>query len=493
MQVGVGHDAVTRVDDGRRRRSAAARPRGRVRVQVDWSGCRRAPPLVRRARVRREADSGRPPAARRAGRPAGPRPAVAPDRVVPRRAGRAPAAVPAVPPAPVGVVPPAPVDPRGATAPRAAPAPVDRLDATAARVPPPAPTAPEPLRPGAVPAARRPVGVPGTAARGATVPTPVPIAARSSARAGAAWPGGAPARCATGSSTAPTRTPPRDGAGGGPGRTSSSPRSSSGSTTGPAPPPGRPRPPAHRPVREPAELPADIAQELATAAGPDWNFLRARVSERMAAGIGAYERERYRDAARILSTVVEAVPNAPSARELLGLSQYHQGNWKAALPNLEMFATLTGSVDQHPVRMDCHRALGRPKRVEALFEELRKGSPDPEVLSEGRLVLAGTRADLGDLTGPSAPGRRRRRPPGEEPGRAAPAPVVRAGRPHGALGRPGPGPGAVPPGPGRRSRRLRRGRPAGVAGTAAPGPTGRRTGPAAPGRLCRHEPRTAAG
>ena len=47
--------------------------------------------------------------------------------------------------------------------------------------------------------------------------------------------------------------------------------------------------------------------------------------------------------------------------------------------------------------MDCHRALGRPKRVEALYTELRQGSPDPEVLSEGRLVLAGTRADNGDL------------------------------------------------------------------------------------------------
>jgi len=119
----------------------------------------------------------------------------------------------------------------------------------------------------------------------------------------------------------------------------------------------------------------------------------------MAAGIGAYERERYRDASRILKTVVDAVPNAPSARELLGLSQYHQAYWKAALPNLEAFAALTGSVDQHPVRMDCHRALGRPKKVEALFTELRQGSPDPEVLSEGRLVLAGTRADAGDLTG----------------------------------------------------------------------------------------------
>ncbi len=159
------------------------------------------------------------------------------------------------------------------------------------------------------------------------------------------------------------------------------------------------RPPAHRAVPPPSELPPDIANELASAAGPDWNHLRDRISERMAAGIGAYERERYRDASRILKTVVDAVPNAPSARELLGLSQYHQSYWKAALPNLEAFAALTGSVDQHPVRMDCHRALGRPKKVEALFTELRQGSPDPEVLSEGRLVLAGTRADAGDLTG----------------------------------------------------------------------------------------------
>lgn len=163
--------------------------------------------------------------------------------------------------------------------------------------------------------------------------------------------------------------------------------------------PDQGRAPAHRPVREPDELPAAIAQELATAAGPDWNFLRIRISERMAAGIGAYERERYRDAARILRTVVDAVPNAPSARELLGMCQYHQGNWKAALPNLEMMESLTGSVDLHPVRMDCLRALKRPKRVEALFDQLRQGSPDAEVLTEGRLVLAGTRADLGDLDG----------------------------------------------------------------------------------------------
>ncbi|MHB1711030.1 MAG: tetratricopeptide repeat protein [Acidimicrobiales bacterium] len=159
------------------------------------------------------------------------------------------------------------------------------------------------------------------------------------------------------------------------------------------------RPPAYRAVRAQPGLSPDIANELASAAGPDWSHLRERMTERMSAGIGAYERERYRDASRILKTVADAIPGSPSVRELLGLSQYHQGYWKAALPNLEAAGALTGSVDQHPVRMDCLRALGRPKRVEALFTELRRGSPDPEILSEGRLVLAGTRADAGDLAG----------------------------------------------------------------------------------------------
>src|SRR5450756_993750 len=82
------------------------------------------------------------------------------------------------------------------------------------------------------------------------------------------------------------------------------------------------RPPAHRAVPAQPELSPDIANELASAAGPDWNHLRERITERMAAGIGAYERERPRDASRILKTVVDAVPSSPSARELLALSQY---------------------------------------------------------------------------------------------------------------------------------------------------------------------------
>jgi tetratricopeptide (TPR) repeat protein len=119
----------------------------------------------------------------------------------------------------------------------------------------------------------------------------------------------------------------------------------------------------------------------------------------MLAGLGAFQRERYRDAVRILRTVVHAVPAAPSPRELLGLGQYHLGQWRAARATLEAAAELSGSVDQHPVIMDCERALGRRRQVEARFEEMRRASPEAEVLSEGRLVLAGALADAGDLRG----------------------------------------------------------------------------------------------
>ncbi|MGI8807824.1 MAG: tetratricopeptide repeat protein, partial [Acidimicrobiales bacterium] len=84
---------------------------------------------------------------------------------------------------------------------------------------------------------------------------------------------------------------------------------------------------------------------------------------------------------------------------LHGLTLYRLGKWTAAIRELEAFHALTGSYDQHPVLADCHRANGRIRKVEAVFEELRKSSPSPEVLTEGRIVMAMARADRGDLAG----------------------------------------------------------------------------------------------
>lgn len=113
----------------------------------------------------------------------------------------------------------------------------------------------------------------------------------------------------------------------------------------------------------------------------------------------AYDADRYREALRLLAAVERRAPGAPAVLELAGLSLYRIGRWRQAVRRLEAFEKATGSVDQLPVVADCYRALGRLDRVERIWEELRRASPGVEVLTEGRLVVAGARADNGDLQG----------------------------------------------------------------------------------------------
>lgn len=99
----------------------------------------------------------------------------------------------------------------------------------------------------------------------------------------------------------------------------------------------------------------------------------------------------------MLRPLAEEAPGVPSVRELTGLALYHLGRWKQAVGHLEAFARLSGSVEQHPVLADSYRAMGRHARVEELWDELRKASPGAELVTEGRIVMAGSLADKGEL------------------------------------------------------------------------------------------------
>jgi tetratricopeptide (TPR) repeat protein len=94
---------------------------------------------------------------------------------------------------------------------------------------------------------------------------------------------------------------------------------------------------------------------------------------------------------------VRAVPTAPAVRELLGLTFYRLGQWRFALKELEEYRTMTGSYDQMPVMMDCHRALHFHVGVDELWEDLRQASPSGELVAEGRIVMAGSLADRGEM------------------------------------------------------------------------------------------------
>jgi tetratricopeptide (TPR) repeat protein len=137
----------------------------------------------------------------------------------------------------------------------------------------------------------------------------------------------------------------------------------------------------------------EASEELARLAGRN----ARRVQEQLAHAAEAYQAGRERDAMRLLRPLRDAYPDASAVRELMGLAHYRLGQYAAAVKELDAFVHLTDSVEQHPVLMDSLRALGKYRRVDELWEELAQASPSSALVTEGRIVLAGTRADRGRL------------------------------------------------------------------------------------------------
>lgn len=168
---------------------------------------------------------------------------------------------------------------------------------------------------------------------------------------------------------------------------------------------------SRQPSRAKARLPTEVVREVQRVGGRRGEAL----TERLAQATEAYARDRYQEARSILRPLAHELPGVASVRELYGLVLYRMGSWKAALKELLEAASLGGSVDQHPVIADCYRALGRHRKVEQTWDELRRGGASAEVMAEGRLVMAGDLADQGKLDEAiellqSAAGRELRRP-----------------------------------------------------------------------------------
>lgn len=144
---------------------------------------------------------------------------------------------------------------------------------------------------------------------------------------------------------------------------------------------------------EPADV--DVAgAELGRAAGPG---RQAKLEAKLRDAARAFERERFTDARRILKPLADQAPGSAAVRELYGLTLYRLGRWADAVTELEAFRQLTGTTEQHPVLADCYRALGRWTEVEELWDELREASPSAELVTEGRIVMAGAQADRGRI------------------------------------------------------------------------------------------------
>jgi len=130
---------------------------------------------------------------------------------------------------------------------------------------------------------------------------------------------------------------------------------------------------------------------------------------------GALERDRARDALRIVRPLVKLSRPPIAVREVAGMASYRLGNWRAAAEHLEAFVRLSGSTDLHPVLADCYRAVKRYRRAGEVWDELRQASPSAEVVTEGRIVAAGALADQGRMADAVAllergPAKKRRHP-----------------------------------------------------------------------------------
>lgn len=122
-----------------------------------------------------------------------------------------------------------------------------------------------------------------------------------------------------------------------------------------------------------------------------------KLADRLEQAALAFEAERFSDADSLLQSIKQLAPDVPEVHELHGLVHYRLGRWDRAIKELEHFENLTGSVDQHPVRADCHRAMKRWDEVDDLWYALGQASPSPDLVEEGRIVFAGSLADQSRL------------------------------------------------------------------------------------------------
>jgi tetratricopeptide (TPR) repeat protein len=144
------------------------------------------------------------------------------------------------------------------------------------------------------------------------------------------------------------------------------------------------------------EIESSVRAELARAVG---TAKVERYEQRLRDATRAFESERFADALRMLKKLADEAPSAAAVRELYGLTLYRLGRWRPAAKELEAFRVLSSSTEQHPVLADCYRALGQHKKVPDLWQELKEASPSAALVTEGRIVAAGSLADQGDVRG----------------------------------------------------------------------------------------------
>lgn len=117
-----------------------------------------------------------------------------------------------------------------------------------------------------------------------------------------------------------------------------------------------------------------------------------------AAGEALVEGELER-AIALLEWAKSAASRSGVIREALGVARYHNGDFAVAHSELLAYRRLSGRQDQNHLLADCARAAGRPDKVAEYVQAMDPGTVPADRIAEGILVLAGERADRGDVEG----------------------------------------------------------------------------------------------
>lgn len=155
---------------------------------------------------------------------------------------------------------------------------------------------------------------------------------------------------------------------------------------------GRPQAPLIPPDIDPKQLAPDVRRELITLDRSTADYIAKHL---VAAGELLDDDPEsalaHAQAARTRSGRIAAV------REAVGIAAYHCGDWAQALAELRAARRMGSKSQLLPLLADCERGVGRPERAIELSRSPEAAELSDEDADELRIVVAGARADLGQL------------------------------------------------------------------------------------------------
>lgn len=140
-------------------------------------------------------------------------------------------------------------------------------------------------------------------------------------------------------------------------------------------------------------LPSAVYRDLKAAGGTDLDAVATAYAD---AGHALQDGE----SGRAITLLLDAKRRAPrswAVREALGIALYLDGRYQEAARELGAYRRMSGRQDQNHLLADCARANGQIEKAEDLVAEMMGARVPPDRLAEGLLVIAGARAERGDL------------------------------------------------------------------------------------------------